>query len=109
MILDINKDTEYLQNHIALLVADWPGQLFVRKAITNLHKLDSQYSIPTGINSFIPILGPFHISLNSREYILIIYYTFFQKLFHFVFDIEYRKVIDLLDNIIPATLDMEMS
>ncbi|CAB4417283.1 unnamed protein product [Rhizophagus irregularis] len=149
MILDINKDTGYLQNHIAPLVADWPGQLFVRKAITNLHKVDSQYSIPAGINSFIPILGPLHVSLNSREHVLIVYYTFFQKLFHFVFgkrkvlakkpkpwrinllldlayingwckirdtilikfgstckDIEYHMVIDLLDNIIPATLDV---
>ncbi|GBB85277.1 hypothetical protein RclHR1_11830008 [Rhizophagus clarus] len=148
MILDIDKDTEYLQNHVAPLVADWPGQLFVCKAITNLHKVDSQYSIPAGINSFIPILGPLHVSLNSREHVLIVYYTFFQKLFHFVFgkrkvlakkpkpwrinllldlayngwckirdtiitkfgstckDIEYRMVIDLLDNIIPATLDV---
>ncbi|GES81508.1 hypothetical protein GLOIN_2v1872628 [Rhizophagus clarus] len=148
MILDIDKDTGYLHNHVAPLVADWPGQLFVRKAITNLHKADSQYSIPAGINSFIPILGPLHVSLNSREHVLIVYYAFFQKLFHSVFgkrkvlakkpkpwrinllldlayngwckirdtiitkfgntckDIEYRMVIDLLDNVIPATLDV---
>jgi len=77
IILDIDKDTEYLQNHIALLIVDWPGQLFVHKAITNLHKADSQYSIPAGINSFIPILKPLYIFLNSREHVLIIYYTFF--------------------------------
>jgi hypothetical protein len=113
-----------------------------------LYKDNSQYSIPSGINSFIPILDPLHVSLNSREHVLIIYYTFFQKLFHFVFgkrktlakkpkpwrinllldlayngwckiretilkkfgnickDIEYRMVLDLLDNIIPATLDI---
>ena len=148
MILNIDKDIGYLHNHVAPLVADWPGQLFVRKAITNLHKTDSQYSIPAGINSFIPILGPLHVSLNSREHVLIIYYTFFQKLFHSVFgkrkvlakkpkpwrinllldlayngwckirnniitkfgntckDIEYCMIIDLLDNIIPATLDV---
>ncbi|POG77971.1 hypothetical protein GLOIN_2v1814843 [Rhizophagus irregularis DAOM 181602=DAOM 197198] len=85
MILDIDKDTEHLRNKVAPLVADWPGQLFIRKAITNLHKADSQYSIPAEINSFIPILGPLHVSLNSREHVLIIYYTFFQKLFHTVF------------------------
>lgn len=148
MILDIDKDTEHLRNKVAPLVADWPGQLFIRKAITNLHKADSQYSIPAEINSFIPILGPLHVSLNSREHVLIIYYTFFQKLFHTVFgkkkvlakkpkpwrinllldltyngwckirdtilikfgptckDIEYRMAIDLLDNVIPATLDI---
>jgi hypothetical protein len=148
MISDIDKDTGYLHNHVAPLVADWPGQLFVRKAITHLHKADSHYSIPAGINSFIPILGPLHVSLNSREHVLIVYYTFFQKLFHSVFgkrkvlakkpkpwrinllldlayngwckirdtiitkfgstckDIEYRMVIDLLDNVIPSTLDV---
>ena len=85
MILDINNDTRYLHDQVAPLVADWPGQLFIRKALTHLHKSDSQYSIPAGINSFIPILGPLHVSLNSREHVLIVYYTFFQKLFHYVF------------------------
>ena len=41
MILNIDKDTGYLHNYVAPLVADWPRQLFVRKAITNLHKTDS--------------------------------------------------------------------
>jgi hypothetical protein len=148
MILDINRDIGHLNNRVAPLIADWPGQLFVRKAITHLHKRDSQYSIPPEINSFVPILGPLHVSLNSREQVLIVYNTFFQKLFHFVFgknkvlakkpkpwrinllldlaysgwckirniiitkfgcickDIEYCMVIDLLDNVIPATLDI---
>ena len=147
IILDIDKDVGNLHNKIAPLVADWPGQLFIRKAITNLHKSNSQYSIPNEINSFIPILGPLHVSLNSREHVILIYYPFFEKLFHFVFgqrkilakkpkpwrinllldlayngwnkirnivltkfginkDIEYRMIIDLLDNIIPATLDI---
>jgi len=91
LILDINKDTEHLHNKVTLLVADWPRQLFVRKAIINLHKMDLQYSILARINSFILILGPLHISLNSREHVLIIYYIFFQKLFHFVFG--KRKVL----------------
>ena len=114
----------------------------------NLYKNNSQYSIPSGINSFVPILGPLHVSLNSREHVMIIYYSFFEKLFHFVFgqkkilakkpkpwrinllldltysgwykikdiiiskfgsvckDTEYCMIIDLLDNIIPSTLDI---
>ncbi len=75
MILDIDKDTGYLHNHIASLVADWPKQLFVCKAIINLNKRDLQYSIPVKINLFISILGSLHVS--NREYILIIYYIFF--------------------------------
>src|ERR1044072_6854321 len=38
MILDIDKDTGYLHNHVTPLVADWLGQLFICKAITNLNK-----------------------------------------------------------------------
>ncbi len=91
IILDIDKDIGYLQNHIVSLIADWPGQLFIHKAITNLHKADSQYSILAEINSFILILKPFHVFLNSREHVLIIYYTFFQKLFHSIF--SKRKVL----------------
>jgi len=148
MILDINKDLQHVSNKVVPIVADWPGQLFIRKAITNLNKPNSQYSIPNEINSFIPILGPLHVSLNSREQVLIIYYFFFKELFNFVFgekkklakkprpwrinllldlaysgwckirnivlakfgsnckDIEYCMVIDLLDNVIPATLDI---
>ncbi|RHZ53533.1 hypothetical protein Glove_441g50 [Diversispora epigaea] len=147
MILDIDADVGHLYNRTAPLVADWPGQLFIRKAITHLYKENSHYSIPNGINSFIPILGPLHVSLNSREHVILIYHPFFEKLFHFVFgqrkilakkpkpwrinllldlaynvwnkirniiltkfginkDIEYRMMIDLLDNIIPATLDI---
>jgi len=94
------------------------------------------------------MLGPLYLSLNSREHVIIIYYLFFEQIFHFVFgnckklakkpkpwrinlllelaqsgwvkikseimqkfgsackDIEYRMVIDLLDNLIPATLDV---
>ncbi len=85
IILDIDKNTSYLYNHVILLIANWPEQLFIHKIIINLNKKDPQYSIPVRINSFIPILRPFHISLNSREHILIIYYTFFQKLFYFMF------------------------
>ena len=34
MILQRNK---HLNGHIAPIIAEWPGQLFIRKAITQLH------------------------------------------------------------------------
>ena len=113
-----------------------------------MYQQNTGLQIPASINAFIPILGPLHISLNSQEQVLIIYYSFFKKLFHAVFgnrkilaknpkpwkinlllelayqgwlkikakilekfgfmckDVEYRMLIDLLDNIIPATLDV---
>ncbi|CAG8676030.1 30007_t:CDS:2 [Racocetra persica] len=98
--------------------------------------------------SFVPLLGPLHVSLNTREHTMKIYYPFFEKLFHDVFgkkkklakkprpwrttlllelafsawikikdniikkftylqkNIEYQVIIELLDNIIPAALDV---
>ncbi|PKC09312.1 hypothetical protein RhiirA5_127629 [Rhizophagus irregularis] len=148
MILTISRKTEYLDNYVAPIVADWPGQLFIRKALTHLHALGLQSAIPKEIESFIPMLGPLHLSLNSREHVMIIHHSFFEQMFHFVFgknkklakkpkpwrinllleltrsgwvkiknevmqkfgstckDVEYRTVIDLLDNLIPATLDV---
>ncbi|GBC39789.2 hypothetical protein GLOIN_2v1868106 [Rhizophagus irregularis DAOM 181602=DAOM 197198] len=148
MILTISRKTEYLDNYVAPIVADWPGQLFIRKALTHLHALGLQSAIPKEIESFIPMLGPLHLSLNSREHVMIIHHSFFEQMFHFVFgknkklakkpkpwrinlllelarsgwvkiknevmqkfgstckDVEYRTVIDLLDNLIPATLNV---
>ena len=85
MILTVNRKTKHLDNHIAPIVADWPGQLFIRKALTQLHTLGSQSSIPQEIETFMPMLGPLHLSLNSREHVMIIYHLFFEQMFHFVF------------------------
>jgi hypothetical protein len=83
MILSINNDVSHLKNVIAPIVADWPGQLFIRKALTYLFK--NHPSIPKEIISFLPIIGPLHVSLNSREQVIKTYYFLFEKFFHFVF------------------------
>jgi hypothetical protein len=89
LILAFNKETQHLNNHVAHIVADWPGQLFIRKAVTHLLRgstVGTQAS--PRIISFVPILGPLHLSLNSREQMMIIYYIFFEQLFHSVFGIH---------------------
>jgi len=73
-----------LEKQVASIVADWPGQLFIRKALTYLH-ISRQSAILKEIESFIPILGLLHLLLNSREHIIIIYHSFFEQIFHFVF------------------------
>ena len=141
LILTINNKTCHLDGYVAPIVADWPGQLFIRKLLY-------MKTPPREIEPFLPMLGPLHVSLNSREQVLLVHHSFFEKLFHFVFgvhkklakkprpwrinlileltrngwikirdkilrkfgrackDIEYRTMIDLLDNLIPATLDI---
>ena len=148
MILLVNNKTNHLTGYVASIVADWPGQIFIRKALHMRTLPNLQNSFPRELEAFLPILGPLHLSLNSREQVLIIYHSFFEKLFHFVFgerkklakkprpwrinlilelaqngwikikskiiekfgqtckDIEYRIMINLLDNLIPSTLDI---
>jgi len=89
MILLVNKNAGRTNNHVMPIVADWLGQLFIRKALTNIHQQNTK--IPASINAFIPILGPLHILLNSWEQVLKIYYSFFKILFHAVFG--KRKVL----------------
>ena len=64
IILTISRKTKCLDNYIALIVADWPGQLFIRKALTHLHALGSQTAIPKEVESFIPMLG-FHLIIEN--------------------------------------------
>jgi len=52
LILSINNKTRHLDNCVAPLVADWPGQLFVRKALY-------MKPPPRNIEPFLPILGPY--------------------------------------------------
>lgn len=153
MITGIPSLNNYLQNNIIPVIADFPGQLFIRKAITLLHKHQNQQNnnfnqIPPIINNFVAILGPLHVSLNMRENIVIVHWDFFEIMYKSVFginkvlaakpkpwkinqllellrsawievsseiykkfggvckDLEYQTMIDLLDNLIPAALDI---
>ena len=73
---------EYLQRNVIPLVADWPGQILPRKAITmQRRQQQSQKNIQTGkipecVSSFIPIMGPLHVSLNSCETVMLLFYDF---------------------------------
>jgi len=141
----IESISRYLVNNIIPVSADWPGQLFIRKAITKIRNQSSNNII---IRNFIPLIGPLHVSLNSREQVVLIHWKFFNKMYRSLFgkkkvlaekpkpwrinflldlsnrgwkkishvilnkfprnckDIEYRIMIDLLDNLIPSTLDI---
>ncbi|RHZ86515.1 hypothetical protein Glove_50g138 [Diversispora epigaea] len=80
IILSINNRTQHLRGFVALVVINWPGQLFIKKALC-IQTLNSSQEI----NSFLPMLGPLHVSLNSREQVMLIHHSFFEKLFYFVF------------------------
>ncbi|RIB20838.1 hypothetical protein C2G38_2178254 [Gigaspora rosea] len=56
----------YLSDHIIPVVADWPGQFFIRKAIVHQLFLNNEVVLPF-VASFVPIMGPLHVSLNGCE------------------------------------------
>jgi hypothetical protein len=77
-ISKIESISEYLKNNIIPVSADQPGQLFIRKAITKIQQQEMKgnfdnYNI---IKNFVPLIGPLHVSLNSREHIIKIHWEF---------------------------------
>ncbi|RIB16388.1 hypothetical protein C2G38_2190112 [Gigaspora rosea] len=110
-----------------IIIPSLNNYLKQNKIVTYLKIQQSTSNIPQIYKNFHSIIGPLHVALNSKETALIINYKFFKQLFHFVSaqkawqkikkiilekfgpyckDTEYRMAIDLLDNIIPATLDI---
>jgi hypothetical protein len=79
---------QYLQHNVIPLIADWPGQIYPRKAITMQQlqsKKNNQTEIPKCVNSFIPIMGPLHVFLNSRETVVLLFYDFFNSAYKHIF------------------------
>ena len=83
-IEDIGEEN-YLNNFIILIIADWPGQVNIRRAITLRIKNGFTSEIPEKVLNLIPMIGPLHISLNSRETLFQTYHFFFEMLYHDLF------------------------
>ncbi|CAG8724120.1 13865_t:CDS:1, partial [Cetraspora pellucida] len=141
---DIKK---YLTNNIIITPMDFPGQLYIRKLIVYKYFNSSFDNIPKEINHFVPLLGPLHVSLNTRQTCLIKFYPFFNELYKNTFNKKknlaakpkpwqinlllyiahagwikirsevlkafknsknggFYSILNLLDDIIPSTLDI---
>jgi len=74
----------YLSDHIIPIVADWLGQFFIHKAIV-LRLLLNNEIIPPFVMSFLPIMGPLHVSLNSHELVFLKNSVFFNKIYKGIF------------------------
>ncbi|RIB06015.1 hypothetical protein C2G38_2047129 [Gigaspora rosea] len=115
---------EYLSNHVIPIVADWPGQFFIRKAIAHRILLNNEV-IPRFVAAFLLMMGPLHISLNSRELVFDKYSLLFNDIYKGIFgenkvfvdfvylkfgnackNIEFLYLTDFLSNLIPLVLDV---
>lgn len=76
---------KYLENFVIPVPADFPGQLYIRRAIVQKLKLGDSSSIPSMVTHLIPFLGPLHVSLNTRESCFLVFWGFFNELYKAVF------------------------
>ncbi|UZO22821.1 uncharacterized protein OCT59_015170 [Rhizophagus irregularis] len=145
--IELPEIVNYLRQYTIPIPADFPGQLFIRRAIVNILKSNNNVPTSNNITHLIPFLGPLHVSLNSRESVFLVFWSFFNQLYLTIFDAKkklaskpkpwrinllmylansgwklikhlviarfgntkitgYRTFFDLLDNLIPATLDI---
>jgi len=83
-VVNVPSMQRYIQQgHIIPVVADWPGQIYLRTAISRHTIYCDRSNITDAILSFIPIIGPLHISLNSRELIFLQYRPFFSAMYKY--------------------------
>ena len=68
----VNGLEDYLKQFVAPFPADWPMQFFMRQFVYNT----ASVSLPTVCKNVIPLIGPLHISLNSRECVLLNFHIY---------------------------------
>ena len=71
----------YLSSFVAPFIGDWPTQFFMRQLVYNL----ATVSLPDFCQNVVPLIGPLHISLNSRECVLKQFHPIFAELYSFMF------------------------
>ena len=85
-VLNVHSMQWYIQEgHVIPVVADWPGQIYLRTGISRYICYREKSNITSAILSFLPIIGPLHISLNSRELIFLQYRPFFSAMYKYIF------------------------
>jgi hypothetical protein len=87
-IINIPEIHAYLDKNIFVAPMDYPGQKNVRRAIVHRMTNGEQSNIPLQILNIIPFIGPLHISLNSRETVFLINYSFFERMYHATFGLH---------------------
>ena len=65
-VINVLSIQQYIQKgQVIPIVADWPGQIYLRMTISYYLLYHDSLNITDSILSFIPIIGPLYISLNS--------------------------------------------
>jgi hypothetical protein len=84
-MMDVHEVRTYLETQVLVAPMDYPGQRNVRRAINHRINAGDRSGISEQILHIVPMIGPLHVSLNSRETVFLANYQFFDKFFHEVF------------------------
>ncbi|RIB07183.1 hypothetical protein C2G38_2046214 [Gigaspora rosea] len=84
IVYDQELMKDYLSNYATPIVADWPGQFYIRKAIMR-RLLANNKAIPQFVMSILPMMGPLHVSLNSRKLVFDQNWFLFNDIYHLIF------------------------
>ena len=79
-VLDIPELKSYLEHNVVAPM-DYPGQVFVRRAISYYLNSEDGSGLSPLLLHIVPIIGPLHVSLNARETVLMLNYDFFNNLY----------------------------
>jgi len=84
-LISVDEVRNYLETQVLIAPMDYPGQRYVRCAINHYINTGDVSNVQQQILHIVPMIGPLHVSLNSRETVFLLNYQFFDKLFHEVF------------------------
>jgi hypothetical protein len=90
-MMNAREISAYLETQVLVAPMDYPGQRNVRRAINHHIHAGDLSGIPEQILHIVPMIGPLHVSLNSRETVFLLNYQFVDKFFHEVFG--HRKIL----------------
>ncbi|CAJ0749909.1 10255_t:CDS:2, partial [Entrophospora sp. SA101] len=80
----------YLYNNVIFIPADFPGQLYICRAIVKKLKNENETSIPEKITHLFPFLGPLHLALNTKESVFLTFWPFFDQLYRSIFNKKHK-------------------
>ncbi|CAJ0749128.1 6191_t:CDS:2 [Entrophospora sp. SA101] len=86
----VNDYKLYLYNNVIFIPADFPGQLYICRAIVKKLKNENETSIPEKITHLFPFLGPLHLALNTKESVFLTFWPFFDQLYRSIFNKKHK-------------------
>src|SRR6266542_523824 len=101
--LERTSEENYLNNFVIPVIADWPEQVNIRRAIILRIKKGIDFKISEQVLNLIPMIGSLYISLNSRKILFQTYHFFFKMLYHNLFEdkkILFQKSKQIIINLI---------